>query len=90
MKEKKKKKEGKKSWKKILAVLSFTAGAGLAGWVVYKRRDVIAAVFEGSKLPKGTKLSTRIGVKFLRTAVGTVQGFCTAVLRKVKSLSKAA
>lgn len=90
MEEKKEKKEGRKKWKKGLTVcLSFLAGAGLAGWVVYKHKDVIAAVLEGSKLPKGTKMSTRIGVKFARTAVTTVQDFCTAVLNKVKGLFQA-
>ena len=90
MEEKKGKKEGRKKWKKGLTVcLSFLAGAGLAGWVVYKHKDVIAAVLEGSKLPKGTKMSTRIGVKFARTAVTTVQDFCTAVLNKVKGLFQA-
>ena len=87
MEDKKEKKEGKKKWKKGLTVcLSFLAGAGVAGWVVYKHKAVIAAVLEGSRLPKGTKMSTRIGVKFARTAVATAQGFCTAVLNKVKGL----
>ena len=85
MKDKKEKKE--KKWKKVLAVcLSFLAGAGVAGWVVYKHKDVIAAVLEGSKLPKGTKLTTRIGVKFARTGLTTVQGVCSAVMGKVKGL----
>jgi hypothetical protein len=90
MKEKKEKKE-KKTWKKvILPILTFTAGAGLTGWFVYKHKDEVAAVFKGTKLPKGTKLSSRIAVKLCRTAFKTVQGTCNAGLNKVKSMLKAA
>ena len=90
MKEKEEKKK-KKTWKKyVLPILTFSAGAGLTGWFVYTHKDEVSAVFKGTKLPKGTKLSSRIAVKVCRTAFQAVQASCNAGMNKVKGFFKAA
>ena len=91
MKEKKEEKKAKKTWKKvILPVLTFSVGAGLTGWFVYTHKDEVSAVFKGTKLPKGTKLSSRIVVGLCRTALQAVQATCNAGIDKVKGVFKAA